>query len=215
MALNAELAATKKNFYSSIPSEISQLLENSISTAKSEFDASKAIQVGATFPSFNLSDATGKEVTLADLLAKGNGVLISFYRGSWCPYCNLELRALQKHLAEFEAKGVTLLAITPELPDASLTTAEKNELKFPVLSDVGAKLTKEIGIFWQQTQGLRGMLSGNGLDWKKQYGDDSFGVPIPATFLLDKQGVVRNEFLDADWSTRLEPTTALEWVNKL
>lgn len=215
MALTQELASFKENFYGSVPKEVPEMLEGAVSTAKKEFDISKAIKVGEKFPSFKLSDATGKEVALSDLLAAKSGVLISFYRGSWCPYCNLELRALQKHLADFEEKGVTLVAITPELPDSSLTTAEKNELKFPVLSDVGSKLAKEIGIYWQQTEALKNMLGSNGVDWQKQYGDDSWGVPIPATILVGKDGTVKNEFLDADWTTRLDPSTALGWVNKL
>ncbi|KAH8802438.1 thioredoxin-like protein [Xylogone sp. PMI_703] len=216
MSLTEELTTFKNNLYGQIPADFKDLLERNIVTAKKEFDSSKAIKVGETFPSFKLGDATGKQVALSDLLANGNGALIAFYRGSWCPYCNIQLHALQKHLAEYEAKGVKLVAITPELPDSTLTTTEKNELKFPVLSDVGAKLTKEIGIFWEQTEELKQMLSGNKVaDWQKQYGDETYGVPVPSVFLVDKNGVVRNTYFDADWTSRLEPGTALEWVNKL
>jgi peroxiredoxin len=104
-----------------MPKEASDVILTSTADIKASYDSTTAVQVGQTLPEFTLSDATGKQVSSASLLAKGP-LLISFYRGEWCPYCNLELRALQKVLPQFEAKGVTFVAISPELPDTSLST---------------------------------------------------------------------------------------------
>lgn len=140
---------------------------------------------------------------------------ITFYRGTWCPFCNLALAHLQKHLAEFEAKGVTLVAISPELPDTSLSESEKRGLKFPVLSDAGNAYARKLGIVWKQPDSLRPVFDSFGHNLPKRNGDDSLEVPIPTTLLVDGKGVVRNAFIEADYTKRLEPAVALEWVNKL
>ncbi|KAL1962335.1 hypothetical protein VTN77DRAFT_9748 [Rasamsonia byssochlamydoides] len=181
------------------------LVSNTIKTVekdfKDAFDPSKTIQPSDRFPDFKLPDATGKEVTRDVLLANGP-ILISFYRGEWCPYCNLELQALQRHLPEFRQKGVSLVAISPELPDQSLSMAEKNGLEFTVLSDVGNRLSRQLGILFAQPDAMRSVLG-------------RLQVPIPATILVDKQGTVRNTFIDPSWQKRLEPATALKWIDEL
>ena len=101
-------------------------------------------KVGDKMPPFTLPDANGKEIS-SDKLLQGS-VILSFYRGGWCPYCNLELRALQNLLPEFEKSNATLVAISPENPDRSLSTQEKNELKFPVLSDSNNKVARSMGL---------------------------------------------------------------------
>jgi peroxiredoxin len=182
---------------------------------KESYDPSTAIQVGDKLPAFSLTDATGKKVTNADLLAGDRALLITFYRGEWCPFCNLALRALQQRLDEFEAKKVTLVAVSPQLPDGSLSMAEKHALKFPVLSDVGNKFAKDLGILFVQPDRLRPVLQSFGHDLVARNGDDSFVLPIPATILVDRAGVVRNVFLDPDYTKRQEPQEALDWVDAM
>lgn len=121
MSLAAELQATFDEAHRQMPKEASDVILTSTADIKTLYDPTKATHVGQKLPDFTLFDATGKQVSSASLLAKGP-LLISFYRGEWCPYCNLELRALQKILPEFEAKGVTVVAISPELSDISLFT---------------------------------------------------------------------------------------------
>ncbi|KAL9121401.1 MAG: hypothetical protein Q9187_002040 [Circinaria calcarea] len=158
---------------------------------------------------FRLTNAVGQEVESADLLAQGP-LLVTFYRGEWCPYCNLALAAMQKHVDEFTAKGVTLVAISPELPDQALTTTQKHDLKFPVLSNVGNRFAKQLGIVFPQPEAMRPVFEIFGHDLKACNGDDSLEVPVPATFLMDQKGVVRNAYIEADYSQRLEPSTAME-----
>ncbi len=104
---------------------------------------------------------------MKELLAKGP-LLISFYRGGWCPYCNLALKALQDSLSAIKARGVTLVAISPELPNQSLTMQEKNELQFPVLSDVGNNLARKLGIVFQQPDTLRPILEATVLIYRRE-----------------------------------------------
>jgi peroxiredoxin len=151
-----------------------------------------------------LRDTLGKQVTSGSLL--GNGpIVITFYRGEWCPICNLALHHLQKHLDEFAAKGVQLVAISPMLPD----------LKFTVLSDEGNKYAKQLGILFPMPDTLRPVFDKFGHNLKRDNGDDSFVVPVPATFLVDQKGIVRNAFVDTDYTKRVEPATILEWIDAL
>ncbi|KAI1087335.1 AhpC-TSA-domain-containing protein [Rostrohypoxylon terebratum] len=213
MALQVQLENVDKEFEKAPSAIRGPIMATRLDFAKS-FDASTAIQVGQKIPSFTLPDSLNKPVSSADLLAKGP-LLITFYRGGWCPFCNLALHALQAKLPEIKAKGVTLVAITPELPDSSLTTAEKQGLEYPVLSDVGNKYARQLGIVWAQPAQLREVFAKIGNDLKKRNGDDSLEVPIPATLLVDREGTVKNLFLDADYSKRVEPDTVMEWINAL
>jgi len=209
-----QLSSVFDGFQKNAPGPVKEAIIKATTDFKTSYDPSTAIQVGDTLPEFALSDAVGKQVSSTELLSQG-ALLITFYRGEWCPFCNLALAALQKHLDDFKAKGVSLVAISPELPNTSLSTAEKHALKFPVLSDVGNKYAQQLGIVFQQPDALRPVFDNFGNDLKKRNGDDSFAVPIPATLLVDKNGVVRNTFVEPDYTKRLEPSTALEWVDAL
>ncbi|OKL55352.1 hypothetical protein UA08_09419 [Talaromyces atroroseus] len=214
MSLTKELENTYAEFQKNAPQPVLDTFGSGVQALSDAFDPSKVIQIGQEFPDFELQDATGKFVTRDSLLKEG-ALLVSFYRGEWCPFCNLELRALQKHLPEFKAKGVSLVAISPQLADESLSTAEKNRLEFSVLSDVGNRLASQLGIVWSQPEAFRPIFEGFQIDWKRSYGDDSLEVPIPATILVNKDGVVRNTFIDPAYTKRLEPQVALEWASKL
>ncbi len=214
MALAAQLDSVTEQFKKTFPKPVQDALFGATNDFIASYDPKSAIQVGDKLPEFKLSNAVGTEVSSTELLAKGP-LLITFYRGEWCPFCNLALAAMQKHLDEFQARGVTLVAISPELPNNTLSTIEKNELKFPVLSDVGNKYAKELGIVFQQPDSLRPFFAGAGHDLKGRNGDDSFAVPIPATILVDGKGVVRNTSIDPDYKNRLEPSEALAWIDAL
>lgn len=214
MSLESQLSSVLDDFKQNAPADMMEAIGSAKAGFLASFDRSSAIQVGDTLPEFRLSDAVGKEVTSADLLAQGP-LLITFYRGEWCPFCNFAVAALQKHLDEFKARGVTLVAISPELPNHSLTMAEKHALEFPVLSDVGNRFARQLGIVFRQPDTMRPVFEKMGLDLKTRNGDDSLEVPIPATLLVDQKGVVRNAFIEPDYVKRLEPSTALEWIDAL
>ncbi|KAH7306137.1 thioredoxin-like protein [Rhexocercosporidium sp. MPI-PUGE-AT-0058] len=214
MSLAAELSAVYTGFHTNGPAELTKPIKESTADHVANFDFQKAIKAGDTLPPFKLPDAFGKEVSSSTLLAKGP-LLLTFYRGEWCPFCNLALRALQKHLSKFEAKGVTLVAITCEVPKQALSTSEKNELKFPVLSDLGNKYAGELGLLFPMPEYMKPVFDTIGVDFKERNGDDSFVLPVPATLLVDQKGVVRNAFVEPEYAKRAEPGTILGWIDQL
>jgi peroxiredoxin len=214
MSRTEQIIADMESLSRSAPPDAMKTIQDSIASIEASFDAKSTIQVGDTIPEFRLPNAVGKELSRADLVNKGP-LLIVLYRGEWCPFCNLALLGLQKHLGDFIAKGVTVVAISPELPNQSLTTVEKNELKFQVLSDVGNQFAKKLGLVWKQPETLRPLFEQLGFDLKARNGDDSFEVPIPATLLVDSKGIVRNTYINPNYMKRLEPEVALGWVDEL
>jgi len=214
MSLAHQLSAVYDNFQKNAPAQITQNINTVNSDFEAVFKSQTTIKVSDKLPSFALSDALGKEVTSDELLKKGP-LLITFYRGEWCPFCNLALRSLQLNLDKFQAKGVTLVAISPELSNTAPATTEKNELKFPVLSDVGNKFARELGIIFPMPDSMRPTFKAFGHDLVERNGDDSFEVPVPASLLVDKKGIVRNTYINPNYWERLEPSTALEWLDAL
>ena len=214
MSLAAELSLAVNGFKNAAPPEVFSAFTTAIKDFEVSFQRESTIKVGDTLPEFRLSDAVGNEVCSSDLIAKGP-ILINFYRGEWCPFCNLALAAMQKHLGDFKAKGVTLVAISPELPNQSLSTTEKHNLQFPVLSDVGNKYAEKLGILFAQPNNLRPIYDAFGTDFKKRNGDNSLVVPVPAVVLVDRKGVVRNTYINPDYMQRVEPSEVLEWINAL
>ncbi|KIJ36011.1 hypothetical protein M422DRAFT_261560 [Sphaerobolus stellatus SS14] len=204
--LTEQLSQLYTNIHSTIPKEILDKVKTMESEHSASFDVSKAAKAGDKLPDFKSRMHSER---------KGNIVLF-FYRGEWCPYCNLELRALQKIVPELAAKGTTLVAVSPELPHQAFVTSQKNELTFPVLSDLGNGLARQLGIVFKQPDTIKDVLGfWGGLDWKAHCGDESYEVPVPATILIDKTGTIRNTFIDPQWTKRLEPATVLKWIDEL
>lgn len=189
MAFQSQLDALSKQFVSkqfvSAPDEV----KVPMGTAKAEFcatfDKTATIKPGQKLSEFHLPDATGRADSSAEILSK-SPLLLTFYRGGWCSYCNLALHELQGYLDQIRENGVTLVAVSPELPDQSLSTVEKNQLGFSVLSDVGNNYARELGIVFSQPTSLRPIFEKLGYDLTARNGDDLFEVPIPATLLIDR-----------------------------
>lgn len=164
-----------------------------------------ALKVGDTAPMFKLPDAHGNMVDLADVLASGPAV-VSFYRGAWCPFCNLELRAMQRELAGAEAAGVTLVAISPNTPDESLALLAQSELTFPVLSDAENAVAKQFNLVYDMEQSLVDLYVEQGRDIAGMNGSAVWELPVPATYVIDQAGVIRYAFVDLNHRARAEPS---------
>lgn len=173
----------------------------------------KAKKTGEQAPGFELSNALGNKVTLDEYLKKGP-VILTWYRGGWCPYCNLALQQLQEALPEIKEKGASLIALTPELPDHSLATTEKHNLKFEVLSDVGNKVAKEYGIAYQLKPEVAVKYQ-NSFGLHQYNGDKSNELPIPATYIIDKSGKIVYAFVDEDYTKRANPEELLKILEKI
>ena len=173
----------------------------------------KALKVGAKAPDFTLPNATGKEVKLADLLTRGP-VVVTWYRGGWCPYCNIALRGFHKALPEIHSLGANMVAISPETPDNTLSTTEKNHLDFDVLSDKANKVAGLYGVAYKIPQVVANQFKGR-LDLAKYNGDDSAQLPLGATYVIDRDGIIRYAFIDADYRKRAEPSDILAALRSL
>jgi len=176
--------------------------------------AEKALKEGAQAPDFTLPDARGLAVTLSHLLAQGP-VVITFYRGEWCPFCNLALRAYQQTWPQLRALGASLVAISPQTPDHSLSTVEKKKLTFTVLSDVGNHVAREYGLVFTIDEAVRPACQQVGANLPAFNGDDSWELPMAGTFLIDQSGIVRLAFVNPDYTRRLDPSVIVARLKEL
>ncbi|MCD5325069.1 MULTISPECIES: peroxiredoxin-like family protein [Pontibacillus] len=177
-------------------------------------DLGKGLKVGENAPAFTLPDAKGESVDLYKELQSGP-VIITFYRGGWCPYCNMELRAYQQLMKEIHNQGAKLIAISPQTPDQSLTTAEKNELNYHVLSDVGNKVADQFNLVYPLPDYLVDVYKEKGLEVDKHNGDDTWTLPVAATYIINQDGTIAYEYTKADYKDRVEPSEVVEKLKSL
>jgi peroxiredoxin len=176
--------------------------------------AARTPQPGDLAEDFALPDPRGQTIHLSALLRTGPVVLI-FYRGEWCPYCNLQLRTFQAHLDELTARRAQLVGISPQTPDHSLSMAEKNELGFLVLSDVGAMTIECYGLRYEVDAELRALLETAGSDLAAYNGDGGWVLPAAATFVIGGDGRVRYARVSGNWTERAEPSEVLAALDEL
>lgn len=174
----------------------------------------RAPRVGAKAPDFELGGAQGERVRLSELLRQGP-VVLSWYRGGWCPYCNLQLHAYQEVLGDIHAQGAQLVALSPELPEHGRETARKNALAFPVLSDVRGAAARDYGLSFALSAEQAAQWKAWGLDLAARHGDEAWTLPVPATFVIDREGIVRWAFVETDYRKRAEPSEILRALASL
>jgi peroxiredoxin len=173
-----------------------------------------ALKAGDRIPDFQLASADGRFVTSAEILARGPAVL-SFYRGAWCPYCSAELNALADIAAQIRAAGATLVAITPEAGGAALRTKVERNLDFDILCDLDNTLALECGLIFRIPDDLREAYLARGIDFAKIYGNNSWMLPAPATYIVRKDGIIAEAYVNPDFRYRLEPREILAALAKI
>lgn len=213
MDLANELAVFKENFIARADAARVALIEKYIAQSQRDGVGADALRPGARVPAIALPNQHGATVSIDDVLARGPAIVV-FYRGGWCPYCNLTLRAYQRLLPELRAAGVELVAVSPQAPDATLSTAEKNALGFDVLSDVGNKAAAAFGVVYVMPDELRALYAQVGHDLPVLNADASWTLPLPATFVIGQDRVVRAAHVEADYRRRLEPADALRLASR-
>ncbi len=209
-SLKSKLEAKKASFEQRADANKKRAYKEGLESVEKSGIVAAAKQVGDIAPNFTLNNALGNPIALNDYLKKGP-VVLTWYRGGWCPYCNLTLHQLQEELPNFNALGANLIALTPELPDKSMSTSEKNDLQFEVLSDVGNKVAKEYGIVFKLTDEVAAMYN-KSFDLNSYNGDTSNELPLAATYIINKKGQIVYAFLDADYRNRAEPSELTEFL---
>lgn len=168
------------------------------------------MSVGDKAPTFSLSNAIGETVTLKSLLEKGK-VVLTFYRGTWCPYCNLQLNQYQRVLEDIKGLGANLVAISPQTPDESLKMKEKNELAFEVLSDNSNMVARQFTTVFKNGEAPIETMTALGIDFDGHYSDDSQELPVPAVFIIEQDYTISfAKAIGGDYRNRVEAADIIE-----
>ncbi|MGO4272862.1 peroxiredoxin-like family protein [Paenibacillus sp. TAF58] len=213
MAIKAELEQAKEVFIATAPEEMQAGVFRHMKE-QLESDICFGLKEGDKAPNFTLANPLGEQVSLYDELAKGP-VVLTFYRGSWCPYCNIQLRAYQQLLPEIEKLGGQLIAVTPQSPDNSLSQKEKEELAFQVISDPDGQIAESYNVLYEVPDYLKTVFIDNfTLDLSAFNETDHWILPVPATYIIDKEGIIRHAYVNPDFMKRLEPEEVIDQLKK-
>ncbi len=209
MSLKEQLTDYRAGWYRRVPAERQAIMQRHIDQLRNGAVARTMLKAGDRAPEIVLANAKGETVDVGALLRKGP-VIVTFYRGGWCPYCNLELKAYQEIMPEITAAGASLVAISPEKPDDTLSTAEKNALTFEVLSDVGQNVGRAFGLVYEFTEELKSAYHGFGLDIPALNGTTGeWALPVSATYVIDSSAGIIYAYTDVDYRDRADPRDVL------
>jgi peroxiredoxin len=213
MSLQEKLDAFKKDFKAgkppyNAPAEIHPIMERATAELVATGQAERALKAGDKAPVFNLKDPEGNDVSSSDLLAKGP-LVISFYRGVWCPYCNMELQALEEALPSFKEEGANLIAISPQNPVNSRKSVRQNNLSFPILSDTHNDVANAFGLRFELPDYLVDLYKMLKNDLPTFNGDTSWTLPMPARYVIAQDGTILYSEINPDYTYRPEPSDML------
>ena len=175
---------------------------------------SRALKVGDAMPTFLLPNAEGHLVFSDDLLKRGP-MVVNFFRGNWCPYCQWTLEALEAALPRIAAASGQLVALTPDTGSHLTATKRAHGLNYEVLSDVDGAVGLQFGVLFRAPAPYRALLSHFGVDLAARHGNESWFIPMPAAFVVDQSAVIRYAFVDVDFTRRAEPDEIIEVLRTL
>ncbi len=209
MTLQTELDTFRGAWEARVGDAIARLIAGDIENLRGSGILDRAARAGDAIPTgTTLLDAHGRRFDLGALVAS-RPVILTFYRGGWCPYCNLELRAFQARLPDIRAAGAELLAVSFERPDHIHDTAMMNDLAYPVVTDAGGALAAALGIRFTLSEAVRPFYEKAGHALPDRNGDGAWALPMPATFVVDRGGIIRAAFVEPDYRKRTDPGAAL------
>jgi peroxiredoxin len=197
-----------------VPAEVMSRLNAGIEATVRSNAGAHAQRAGSTAPDFTLPDSHGNPVSLASLL-RGGPVVVAFYRGDWCPYCDLQLKAYQEILPRIRAAGASLVAISPQTAKYCQITADKRSLDFPLLSDTGNGVARRYGLVFEVSDGMVTLLRGFGIELADYNGESSAELPVPGAFVIARDGRIDFEYVNPDYRERLEPDAILSRLEQL
>ena len=217
MSLQAKLDAFKADFEAgnppyNVPRSVIETMHRATAELIASGAAQRALKAGDKAPSFVLKDANGKSVASSELLVHGP-LVVSFYRGVWCPYCNMELQALQDALQALRELGAELVAISPQNAVNSRKSVRNNGLDFPILSDPGNETAAAFGLLYVLPDYLIELYKGFKNDLPAFNGDTSWTLPMPGRFVIGQDGIIRHAEVNPDYTRRPEPADMLPALN--
>jgi peroxiredoxin len=213
MTLQAKLDAFKADFEAgkppyNVPRSVVETMHRATAALIASGVADKALKAGDRAPVFTLSDPEGKKVSSAELLQKGP-LVVSFYRGVWCPYCNMELQALEAAKPEFVKLGASLVAISPQTAPNSRKSVRQNNLTFEILSDAKGEVAAAFGLRFKLPDDLIELYKGFKNDLPAFNDDPSWTLPMPGRFVIDRDGIIRYAEVNPDYTRRPDPSELL------
>jgi len=214
MSLKSEIDTFASSLAQQVPPDVLLAMGQATQALVTSGIADKAVKVGDLAPPFELPDATGRRVQLDELLKHGPVVLV-FYRGLWCPFCNLTLAALQRELGRIHEAGGTLVGVSPQTPSATDRTAQQLSLDFPVLSDAGNVAARMYGLVFALAEEMRPIYGALGVDLPSANGDDSYELPLASTFVIGRDRRIAYAHVDADYTRRVEPSAVTQVLRNL
>lgn len=209
-----EILAERKELISKyVPAETQAIHGRAITALKQKQLAANILPVGSKIPEFQIQDHDGKVVSSSDLLAKGRLVLC-FIRGRWCPFCVGQMEAMNRIVPEIEQAGATLAAISPQTVQQSFFMRDQHKLRFPLLSDAGNKVAKLFGLTYRIPDEQKAVYQRSFVNLPFINGDDAWELPIPATYIIDRDGTVLYAFANEDYTERPEPSAIVRFLNE-
>jgi peroxiredoxin len=215
MPLQDKLDAFKADFEGNkAPPQVVAVMRKATADLIASGQAERALKAGMRVPEFALPDAHGQIVRSADLLKEGP-LVVTFYRGVWCPYCNMDLQAIEEAANDIRALGASLIAISPQTAPNRRKSERENALSFPILSDHGNTLANEFGLRFRLPDDLIRVYKGFGNDLAIGNGEDSWTLPMPARYVIRTDGVIAYAEVNADYTRRPDPSELLPALRRL
>lgn len=215
MSLQDKLDAVRTKFETEMaPPEVVEVMHRVTDELIASGQTQRALKVGDRAPAFTLPDPDGKPVSSRDLLTRG-ALVVTFYRGVWCPFCNLDLQAIEEVRSEIEALGASLIAISPQTAPNSRKSQSTNKLGFTILSDKGGEVAAQFGLRWHLPSDLQAIHKKLGADLTAFNGESSWTLPMPARYVIGRDAVIAYAEINPDYTRRPEPSDLLPVLKKL
>lgn len=212
-AVQAYMAQQQKSGQKKFSEQDMAVMQNAAQQLASKMP-SPGLKAGERAPLFTLPNAFGKKISLQDALKKGPVILV-FYRGAWCPFCNIQLHALHQSMPAFRQYGARLITVSPQKPDKSKEQLAKSKYPFDVLSDLDSTVMQAYKLYYELPDDLVAVYKKLGLDLEAFNGKDRNVLPVPGTFIIDKAGIIRAAHADTDYKKRMEPQAIVDALSKL
>ncbi|MEM6717991.1 MAG: peroxiredoxin-like family protein [Bacteroidota bacterium] len=210
MTFEERLLNLKKKIEGGLSAEAINIMHSATKALQETGIEDNILKAGEKAPEFTLHNQEGNLVSSKDVLKKGP-IIVTFYRGVWCPYCNLDLSNLKRHLDQFEENNATLVSISPQIAKYNAQIVERQRLPFGVLSDEGNQVAAKFGLRWEMVDPLKSLYNDQfQISLPKYNGEDSWTLPMPARYLIDTDGIIRYAEAKADYTNRPNPDELIE-----